>query len=259
MTAVRAPAAPGFYGKLLACGDFVGRRLPGAFVAPWDQWLQEGISCSRTILGSAWLPAYLTSPLWRFALAPGLCGEDPAVGVVMPSVDAVGRHFPLTIAAVLQAAPAPTPFDLAARAESWFQGLEAVALSALDRRTEPDRLDKALDALGAPPSGDVAADAGPACVSALPDSRWLRCEVAAESLPTLARDIYPSLLDRLARAALGAYSVWWTAGSDDVPPSLRVYPGLPSAADFASLLSERAAAALATGETTTPAFPDNSR
>ena len=41
MTAMRS-AAPGFYGKLPARGDFVRRRLPSAFVAPWDQLAAGG-------------------------------------------------------------------------------------------------------------------------------------------------------------------------------------------------------------------------
>ena len=47
------------------------------------------------------------------------------MGVVMPSVDAADRHFPLTVAAVLPVASAPMLFNLAASAESWFQDLEA--------------------------------------------------------------------------------------------------------------------------------------
>ncbi len=254
-----AESDTGFYGKLPARGDFVRRRLPSAFVAQWDHWLQEAISCSLTMLGSAWLPAYLTSPLWRFALAPGLCGDDPVVGVVMPSVDAADRHFPLTIAAILPVASAPALFSLAVSAESWFQDIERAALSALDRRTDPDRLSATIDALGVPSPGDVAVGIGLASLSASPGSRWLRCEMSNGNLLTQARDIYPLLLDRLARAVLGTYSMWWTAGSDDVPPSLRMYSGLPSRADFASLLSERAVVVVETGETATRAIADDGR
>src|SRR5690606_25700162 len=80
-------------------GDFVGRRLPADFVGPWDAWLQSAMATSRNALGSEWLDVYLTSPLWRFALSPGACGAAGHVGVVMPSVDNVGRYFPLTAAA----------------------------------------------------------------------------------------------------------------------------------------------------------------
>ena len=51
-----------------------------------------------------------------------------AAGVLMPSVDGVGRYFPLTLACVLDDAPAP----LLLRTErAWFERAEALALAAL--------------------------------------------------------------------------------------------------------------------------------
>ena len=41
----------------------------------------------------------MMAPIWRFALAPGVAGPLPMLGVMMPSVDRVGRQFPLTLAA----------------------------------------------------------------------------------------------------------------------------------------------------------------
>ncbi len=63
------------------------------FVDPWDAWLQRGIERSQDVLGEDWLPAYLQAPLWRFGLVPGICGEHGATGVLMPSVDRVGRYL----------------------------------------------------------------------------------------------------------------------------------------------------------------------
>uniref|UniRef100_UPI0013C2CB68 type VI secretion system-associated protein TagF n=1 Tax=Pseudomonas viridiflava TaxID=33069 RepID=UPI0013C2CB68 len=51
----------------------------------------------------AWLDAYLVSPLWRFAVPANLLGSQPVAGVMMPSIDRVGRYFPLTIACLLPA------------------------------------------------------------------------------------------------------------------------------------------------------------
>ena len=102
-------AKAGFYGKLPARGDFVSRRLPRSFVEPWDAWLQQGFASSRDHLGDGWLEAYLTSPIWRFVLAPGVCGPAGVAGVVMPSVDSVGRYFPLTIAQPTERATGEPP------------------------------------------------------------------------------------------------------------------------------------------------------
>ena len=87
----------GFYGKLPSHGDFVRRRISDAFVDAWDGWLRQCLPASRTTFGSRWLEIYLTSPAWRFACAAGACGPAPVIGLMAPSVDQVGRYFPLTI------------------------------------------------------------------------------------------------------------------------------------------------------------------
>src|SRR5918999_6416818 len=93
----------GLYGKLPSHGDFLRRRVSDAFVGVWDAWLQECIAASRSALGERWLDVYLTSPAWRFACAAGVCGAAPVVGLMVPSVDRVGRYFPLTLVAELPA------------------------------------------------------------------------------------------------------------------------------------------------------------
>ncbi len=45
------------------------------------------------------------------------------------------------------------------------------------------------------------------------------------------------MLDQLLRARFRRYSLWWTTGSDQIAPSLRVYEGLPYEGDFAVFLS----------------------
>ncbi len=92
---------PAWYGKLPALGDFASRRLPPAFLADWDAWLQRGMAYSQQHLGSEWLDTYLTSNVWRFILAPGTLDSSTWAGIVLPSVDRVGRYFPLTICAAL--------------------------------------------------------------------------------------------------------------------------------------------------------------
>lgn len=79
----------GFYGKLASRGDFVSRALPQSFIGPWDSWLAAGLLASQNSLGGDWLNVYLVSPLWRFVLAPGVCGPDAAAGVVMPSLSLI--------------------------------------------------------------------------------------------------------------------------------------------------------------------------
>src|SRR4029077_19417168 len=58
----------GFYIKLPARGEFVRAGVPRDFAAPWDAWLQSVIAGSRTLMGDAWLPAFLEAPVWCFPL-----------------------------------------------------------------------------------------------------------------------------------------------------------------------------------------------
>ena len=85
------PPITGFFGKLPGRGDFIGRHLPKSFLDPWDTWLQQAIAQSHIQLGGLWRECYCTSPIWRFALSPGLCGPAVYTGILMPSVDRVGR------------------------------------------------------------------------------------------------------------------------------------------------------------------------
>ena len=90
--------AAGWYGKIPALGDFASRRLSTEFISTWDSWLQHSMAASRATLGERWLDIYLTSPIWRFALMPETVDASAWAGLLMPSVDKVGRHFPLTFA-----------------------------------------------------------------------------------------------------------------------------------------------------------------
>lgn len=144
---MRTPhSAAGFFGKFPRHGDFVARRLPAGFLASWDAWLQAGMEDSRDRLGDAWLPIYLNSPIWRFALGAGVCGPQAWGGVLMPSVDRVGRYFPLTIAAGLDDM-ATAGSGCRPPSASWYASLEAMALAALGDEFSLPAFDASLLAL----------------------------------------------------------------------------------------------------------------
>src|SRR5690606_25648223 len=91
------------------------------------------------------------------ALTRGLCAEAGYVGVLMPSVDRVGRYFPLIAAVELPPGVAPaSAFAL----EGWYAAVEEVLLDALSNEAlELETFDARLAAL-APLLAPAAALAG---------------------------------------------------------------------------------------------------
>jgi len=217
----------GFFGKVASHGDFVSRRLPPAFLNTWDTWLQAGLQCSRERLGEQWLEVYLCSPIWRFALAAGVCGDSGWAGVMIPSVDRVGRYFPLTLASAGEDVP------LLARLERdgvWYGQLERLALSALSEGFALESFDEVLQALPLAGCWTPASHADTAWVPA----QWLDLpdpERIGDGMPQLSAQIDPSGLAR--------HSLFWTEGSPRVAPSIWVGEGLPDGETFADMLGGR--------------------
>jgi type VI secretion system protein ImpM len=142
---------PGWYGKLPGMGDFAHRRLPNRFVSAWDKWLQHGFEHLRG-LHADWQKSYIEGHVWFFMLGPSVIGSKPWVGLLVPSVDAVGRYFPLTIAVELsEASDAVAPdLELAQRMNSYAQA----TLDAIDLDMGAENFDKhLLEVFACAPSG----------------------------------------------------------------------------------------------------------
>jgi type VI secretion system ImpM family protein len=144
------PAA-GFFGKLPSAGDFVQRRLPAGFVDVWDRHFENAVAESRSALGSGWHEAYHASPVWRFLLAAGICGESAWAGIMGPGADRVGRCFPMVIAAPV-AADAMSCSRLLSSGGGWFDAAEQVYDAAqADAAVSVDLFDQQVAALPGPP------------------------------------------------------------------------------------------------------------
>jgi type VI secretion system protein ImpM len=143
------PLRPGLCGKLPASREFVARDLPPSFVDPWDAWLDRSLAAARETLAERFEQLWLEAPAWSFLLDGGVCGPAPVAGVLLPSVDRVGRYFPLTLAAVLEARIAPLRFP--EQAHAWLEALTAIGIRALEESLEVEALASALATLGPPP------------------------------------------------------------------------------------------------------------
>lgn len=163
------------------------------------------------MLGEAWQAAYLSSPIWRFSASAGCCGDQAFAGVLMPSVDRVGRYYPLSILARFGAQWSAAEMALAAA--QWFEQMETLALAGLAEDTHLGALDAAIAAAPLPNLDE-----------GLP-------------LASLAAAL-PGLLGRLMEQNAIPYSLWWKTGSPTAGARFLAFRGLPPQATFATLLAD---------------------
>lgn len=100
------------FGKLPVHGDFVARGLAATERDALDAWLATSLADARAVLDADFEASYDSAPPWRYVAqeSAGL-----AAGALAPSVDSVGRRFPILLAcAGLEPAEAE---DMAAQCE----------------------------------------------------------------------------------------------------------------------------------------------
>ncbi|XZZ71245.1 type VI secretion system-associated protein TagF [Microbulbifer sp. JMSA008] len=211
----------GIFGKLPGHGDFIQRQLPASFVRVWDEWLQRAVHGSREIMGENWLDYYLTSPVWRFAHSKGIIDETPWVGVLVPSVDSVGRYFPLTIAA-----PLPSSMDIInfmSDAGRWYRELTELAVSALQNMLHADQLFEAFS--------EVPVELGQLATAAAQSEFFVASNDASGN-----EKRYAGLLGQVCRKQFASYSLWSCEGSQHLAPTSVLCPSLPSPEFYCSML-----------------------
>lgn len=228
-------AVTGLYGKVPCCADFVSVNLPHSFIEPWDFWLQAALTASRDQLDTEWLNCYLAAPVWRFSLAPEVSGPAAVAGVLIPSVDAVNRHFPLVVVALV---PVQSPLQISRGVGTWFGKGEALALACLDPVLNLETLEHRLAALiwtaAVPP---LVTDA--IVCSVQEDDLSTRFSLGCGDANSAVTDMNcVALLDALLSRRYGRYGVWWTRGSDRVAPCVVVTRGLPSPEMFSTFLRD---------------------
>lgn len=231
--------AAGWHGKLPSLGDFATRRLAPDFVSLWDGWLSAGLAQQR--LAADWPQAYLASPSWCFLLMPGVLpgalGQQAWAGVLMPSVDRVGRYYPFTLAQPLAALPADGAGVQALW--TWLLRADETAADALHEDWTVDQLEDALQRLGLPPI----APAPPA----LPAPMGQDGASLAAAVQPLALGSAPHLAALLQAQAAALWQqqmhgqAFWSARPEQGPPRQLRSQGLAGAPLLAWLLGDRRA------------------
>ncbi len=168
------------------------------------------------------MQAYLNAPIWRFVFGPNLCGSAPTLGVMMPSVDRVGRYFPFVIAAQLPGCASPT--TVFHTAGDWFEAAEALILTTLDDDFDFDKFDVTVSELGMPKYQLV-------------NDRQTQGTVRLDAdKPDALLPAYARILDNTLMGSKAPFSLWRTHGSEKVRASVLLSPGLPAPTNFAAFL-----------------------
>ena len=130
----------GYTGKLPAYGDFVQGGGSLHACKNWSVWAEGGLAAAKQTPG--FHDIFLTSPIWRFAVAADVFAPTPVAGVFCPSMDKVGRLFPFAVMTELSMGVSPLPACSALG--PWFDALEASVLSALDPNATVDDLSHSI-------------------------------------------------------------------------------------------------------------------
>ncbi len=219
----------GCYGKIPRLGDFLSRSLPRSLITSLDEWLQEGMRASQQQLGAHWVDAYLVSPVWCFAAGPGCFDPSAWLGVMVPSVDRVGRYFPFL---VLVEAGELTPCQALYLCQAWYTDAESLALDSLEEDFDPASLEQRLSELRAGEAFWTRQADRP--TSANESGRRYRIGAAATI-----RDVLAGIADDALEELYPASSLWWTRGSERIDPCLLLTQGLPGAGSFAAYFDGR--------------------
>jgi type VI secretion system protein ImpM len=87
------------FGKTPRMGDFLRVGSGGPAGEALEQWVEQGLALSEAKRGSAWPGIYTSGATYAFIFRPPRASnsKEALVGVIKPSVDSVGRRFPLVV------------------------------------------------------------------------------------------------------------------------------------------------------------------
>lgn len=238
----------GLFGKLPARGDFVTRNIPPELLRPFEDWLMAVMRDARALLDQAWTPTWLQAPAWRFWIGGAALDGDwrhgfqgraaaaraaAVTGVLLPSADRLGRHFPLVILLADRNAHLMPPPVLGHADRGWYAACERL-LHAAREGAGMDEVEARLASLpapGLPPEGET--------VAGLLERRslWAVGDPADGPEPAAASWADIRAVDHHLAAFHRSY--WWREPLPGVvePFAALTLPGLPDPDSFAFMLS----------------------
>jgi type VI secretion system protein ImpM len=216
----------GLFGKLPAKRDFVAVGAPRAFLRLVEPWLDRCLTESRMRLPpEEWAHAFASAPAWRFWLSEELC-HRPVLGALVPSVDACGRLFPLTLFGVAEGREWISPPCRDPHSE-WFARAETFLGACVDPHAAFEVTPPALNALAVlhDSAAPVRADEFRAG-DLRADDEALRMRMA-------------HLVAERKMKGLASRSFWWTLARDAAEPLVLIAAEMPDPAVFAQMVTVR--------------------
>lgn len=210
----------GCFGKIRSCGDFISRHVSQNVQHQFDQWLEAGLTETKNKFQQQWLDYYLTSPVWYF-IRPGANSEQLIFGIMMPSVDKVGRYYPLIVVKELHCYE---ELDLGQAAK-----LEDLMLDTLISSVGVDELDQQLQML----DQGLTQGAGISSrniVDLEAQSQQQLCDFINTKLLRIHPDDTESATNIFVHSnEMGQQhkSIWWTKGSDRIEKTALVCCDFP--------------------------------
>ncbi|RYF32101.1 MAG: type VI secretion system-associated protein TagF [Comamonadaceae bacterium] len=211
---VPAQASIAWYGKLPSLGDFAGRRMSHALTGEWDAWLRAGMDELRRADDTNWPETFVNAPLWFFVAHVAASGS-PVIGALAPSMDRVGRYYPLTVMAT--ATRPGSSFGEDAAVKAFLAGARSAIVEARRRTLSVDELDLRVNRLPNPFEPYPQAEREPSLIddilSDLSGASLVHLSNAAEHGDNV---LLPTLDWRRQTADPREQSLWW------ISPTIRL-------------------------------------
>jgi type VI secretion system protein ImpM len=121
------------FGKTPRMGDFLRVGSGGAAGEALEQWVEQGLGMAEAKRGSSWPSIYAAGATYAFIFRPPRASnaKEALVGVIKPSVDSVGRRFPLVVYSPALPRPSvPWPHVLPIALGDFFDGAATLLMEA---------------------------------------------------------------------------------------------------------------------------------
>jgi type VI secretion system protein ImpM len=113
----------------------------------WDNWIRSGMDQLRHEGGAKWQERFVHCPIWFFMCPTSMHGVL-AAGAIAPSIDRVGRYYPITVMAF--SPPQAKGFANDAEVGRFFSGVRSAVIDARRIPLTVEQMEERIAQLGSP-------------------------------------------------------------------------------------------------------------